>query len=43
MYSQMCHNGDELFHLEVGQDWQCQFDTTKFDDLAEVLMGKPTT
>jgi hypothetical protein len=42
LYSQICTNGHQLFELEVGQPWQCDFDDDAFWRLSYVLMEPPS-
>jgi len=37
IYNQICSNGEELFALDELEDWQCQYDTARFDELQRLL------
>ena len=32
-FNQICRNGEDLWHLEVGQEWRCELDETLFAEL----------
>ena len=42
MFSFICDNGAELFHLQPNDFYVCQFNGAKFDEFAELLLQPPT-
>jgi len=38
LYSQLCENSDELFKLEVGDEFVCKFADSRFEELRALLM-----
>ena len=42
MFNQICRNGEDLWDLEVGQEWECDFDEVLFDELADLLLTPAT-
>jgi len=42
MFNQICKNGDDLWLLEVGQEWECEFDEWRFDELQDILLTPPS-
>jgi len=42
-FNQICRNGEDLWHLEVGQEWRCELDETLFAELQDILLTPPTT
>lgn len=42
LFSQVCRNREEIFTIEAGQDYRCQFDRERFRDLRDLLIaGSP--
>ena len=41
LFSQLCDNGEQLFHLEVGDDFNCKFSAARLNELKEVLFVPP--
>jgi len=41
LFSQVCTNGDELFALNVGERWTCEFSELAFRELQQVLLAPP--
>mmetsp|Transcript_14645 Transcript_14645/g.43663 ORF Transcript_14645/g.43663 Transcript_14645/m.43663 type:complete len:438 (+) Transcript_14645:1-1314(+) len=37
LYNQICNNGDELFSLDVGTEFYCDFSESRFDELQQTL------
>ena len=37
-YDAICQNNEELWTLEAGQDWRCNLDEKKYDDLRDKLL-----
>jgi len=42
LVSQLCLNGVELWALEVGQAFECEFSKERFDELEQLLLGPYT-
>ena len=42
IFSFICDNGEELFGLQPGDFYVCQFNGAKFDELADLLIQPPT-
>ena len=38
MYNEICDNGPDLFNLDVGQEFRCDFSASRFAELQEVLL-----
>ena len=38
-YSMMCSNRDELFKLDVGEDWTCELDRCGFERARDLILG----
>ena len=41
IFNQICTNNHELFELEVGQQWQCEFSASRFRELEALLLETP--
>ena len=39
MYNQICANGDELFELERGERWTCQFSRARYREFQTLILG----
>jgi hypothetical protein len=38
LFNQICTNGAELFELKAGEPFRCNFSSTRFDELREILL-----
>ena len=41
LFSQVCSNADELFEVEEGEPFRCDFDRSGFDALRTMLLEGP--
>ena len=41
MMNQICKNGEHLFHMQAGEEFQCDYDPARFRELQNLLLSPP--
>jgi hypothetical protein len=41
LFNQICENGEDLFRLDEGQDFECQLSESRFRKLQRTLLKQP--